>query len=74
MTDGKEGFVHEVGDVDTLATNMRRLVEDRQLLSRLQAAARENSSNITWERAVDNLVRIYERRLLARRPQESMRA
>jgi D-inositol-3-phosphate glycosyltransferase len=65
ITEGKEGFVHDCGDVETLATQMRRLVEDRPFLSRLQLAAAKNSPNLTWERGVESLVETYRRRLVA---------
>lgn len=66
FTHGTEGFLHRAGDVDTLAQQMRALVDEPALLLHMQHAAAVNAQQFTWERATENLVDAYKTALAAR--------
>jgi len=68
FTDGIEGLQHAAGDVETLARQMRALVEDPERLLGMQKAAADNAQRYTWRRATDDLVEAYRAALLARTP------
>jgi glycosyltransferase involved in cell wall biosynthesis len=51
VRDGETGFLVRHGDVDALASNMRKLAGDRALAERLGAAGRAFATGFTWERA-----------------------
>jgi glycosyltransferase involved in cell wall biosynthesis len=57
---GQTGFVHRVGDVETLSDQMTRLDRDRELLRHLRAASLRKAPEYTWKRAGERLLEIYE--------------
>jgi glycosyltransferase involved in cell wall biosynthesis len=65
FTHGTEGLLHRAGDVDTLAQQMRTLVDEPALLLRMQNAAALNAQQYTWARATENLVDAYKAALAA---------
>jgi glycosyltransferase involved in cell wall biosynthesis len=67
LTSGREGFVHEPGDVDTLARQMRTLADEPDLLATMQETAVVNAQQYTWANATADLVRAYEAALQGRR-------
>lgn len=67
FTDGEEGLLHRSGDVETLAQQMRALVDDPARLLEMQKAAAFNAQQYTWERATDSLVHAYTGALAASR-------
>jgi glycosyltransferase involved in cell wall biosynthesis len=66
-THGETGLVHAAGDVETLTQHLRLLDEDRALLERLRRGALTHREELTWDRGVEDLERMYyelvERRL-----------
>jgi glycosyltransferase involved in cell wall biosynthesis len=56
---GEDALVHQVGDVDTLATHIRMLHEDRMLLKRLRAMSLKTLHEITWTAAGRRLLDVY---------------
>lgn len=50
---GVTGYLSAHGDVDALASSMRRLAGDRELVERLGRQARTFAEGFTWERAAD---------------------
>jgi glycosyltransferase involved in cell wall biosynthesis len=66
LTDGVEGFVHRVGDVEALAAQMKTLVDDPALLTAMQTAAADNAQNYTWEHSAEGLICTYEKALRTR--------
>jgi glycosyltransferase involved in cell wall biosynthesis len=53
------GVVFDWGDVDTLASHLRRLAQDRALVRRMGHAARQRASEFSWERAARRYVEIF---------------
>ncbi len=53
------GFTFPVGDVDGLATTLRRLRDEPALVEQSGARARERASTFTWERTVSEYERLF---------------
>jgi glycosyltransferase involved in cell wall biosynthesis len=68
FTHGVEGFEHAVGDIDTLAEQMRILVDDPARLYSMQGAAAVNAQQYTWARATEDLINAYETALARQSP------
>ncbi|MDB5453645.1 MAG: glycosyl transferase group 1 [Caulobacteraceae bacterium] len=66
LTDGVQGFVHRVGDVETLAAQMKALADNPQLLESMQRAAADNAQHYTWERCAEGLIQTYQAALKMR--------
>ena len=60
MTPGVEGLVHEPGDVETLAAQMRRVATDSEMRARMQRAAHQNAPTLTWDNATRDLLATFE--------------
>lgn len=54
-----DALLHEPGDVDTLARQLRLLVDDRATWRRLRAASLETVDQLTWEHAGRSLIASY---------------
>lgn len=57
--DGVDGLFHEVGDVLTLATQLRDLNENRESLALLRQAALARRDELTWKASGEVLLRQY---------------
>jgi glycosyltransferase involved in cell wall biosynthesis len=66
LTDGVQGLVHHAGDVETLAGQMKVLVDDPERLHAMQSAAAENARHYTWERSAEGLINTYQAALRTR--------
>ena len=53
VVDGETGIVIEPGDLPALESAIRRLYENRELLGRLGARARERARTFTWDRCAE---------------------
>ena len=60
LREGERGLLFEPRDVETLAGQLRRLVDDPELLARLRAAADEARQGLSWERVAGELEEVYE--------------
>ena len=60
LTPGREGFVHAPGEVATLAQHMARLVNEPATLAAMQARAVANARRLTWDRATEDLLAVYD--------------
>jgi glycosyltransferase involved in cell wall biosynthesis len=60
LTDGKTGLLYPPGDVDALASLLRRLADDVELRSRLGAQARKVVVMYSPERVAEQIVDVYE--------------
>ncbi|MEA2150602.1 MAG: hypothetical protein QOD69_2432 [Solirubrobacteraceae bacterium] len=56
---GERGLLFEPHDIDTLAAQLARLVDDDELRARLRAAAEGMRELLTWQRVVDELEDVY---------------
>jgi glycosyltransferase involved in cell wall biosynthesis len=63
---GEYGFEFEPGDVQTLASHLRRVIAEPGLRERARARAPELRARFGWPRVTDELERVYEG-LIARR-------
>jgi len=63
---GEYGFEFEPGDAQTLASHLKRIIEEPDLLERARARATELKVKFGWPRVTDDLERVYAR-LIARR-------
>ena len=59
LDDGERGLLFEPRDVDTLAAQLARLVDDRALRERLRAAAAPLRERLTWQHVADELEDVY---------------
>ncbi len=57
---GQQGLLARVGDVDTLAGHVLRLLDDSRLAQRLSKAAHENAQRFHWEAIAPLLARAYD--------------
>lgn len=66
VREGETGFVFPVGDVEALASLLRRVLADRELLRRLGAAARECMRTWSLAENTDALVAALDRNLVCK--------
>ncbi len=59
LGDGERGLLFEAGDVDTLAAQLGRLIDDAELRRRLRDDAAPWRRGLTWTRAADELEEVY---------------
>jgi glycosyltransferase involved in cell wall biosynthesis len=59
LHDGVDGFTHEVGNVRSLAEQLRILGKNPELLQRMRAAAMATATTLTWSHAGDRLESLY---------------
>lgn len=59
-TDGVTGFVHHAGDVDQLAGQINRLVEQPQLLRTMKRNVIRGRERLTWSAAAERLEACYD--------------
>jgi glycosyltransferase involved in cell wall biosynthesis len=59
VVDGVDGLVHDVGDVETLAAQLRLLHSDRHRLQRLRAAGLRRRDELNWAAAAKTLDGAY---------------
>lgn len=60
IVDGENGFLVEVGDVDTLAKRLKELMDDKELKMRLQENAKEKIKPYTLSYTLKEMEEIYE--------------
>ncbi|MEA2156482.1 MAG: hypothetical protein QOE11_2622 [Solirubrobacteraceae bacterium] len=65
---GERGLLFEPRDVDTLAAQLTRLVDDPGLRERLRSAAQPLRELLTWQRVADELEDVYGRLVARRHP------
>jgi glycosyltransferase involved in cell wall biosynthesis len=56
----KTGFMHHVGDVESLSQHITMLHEDRALLGRLRAACLDAAPGFTWTAAGETVLQCYQ--------------
>jgi glycosyltransferase involved in cell wall biosynthesis len=66
LGEGAHGLLFEPRDLDTLAAQLRRLIDDAALRERLAAGAAPLREQLTWPRVTDDLEHVYAG-LVARR-------
>ena len=66
LAEGRYGLEFEPGDLQTLATQLARLIDDADLRDRLRSDAAELRQRLRWPRVADELEEVY-RSLVARR-------
>jgi glycosyltransferase involved in cell wall biosynthesis len=59
VRDGVDGLLHDVGDVDTLAGQLKELAADPARLAALRAAGLAGRDELTWARAGRRLADAY---------------
>ena len=60
LGDGERGLLFVPRDVDTLAAQLQRLVDDEALRTRLHAGADELRERLAWTRVADELEQVYD--------------
>jgi glycosyltransferase involved in cell wall biosynthesis len=65
---GERGLLFEPRDIDTLAAQLARLVDDSELRERLASAAGALRELLTWERVTDEVEDVYARVVARRHP------
>ncbi len=60
ISDGVEGYIVPAGDPAALADRVSRLLDDRELLNRMSAAALRRADDFSWERSTDMLEKVLE--------------
>ncbi|MDX6690289.1 MAG: hypothetical protein QOG15_1746 [Solirubrobacteraceae bacterium] len=66
LDEGQRGLLFEPHDVETLAAQLARLIDDGALRDRLREQAASLRAELTWSRVADDLEEVY-RGLVARR-------
>ena len=62
VDDGRTGLLHRAGDADSLAQQMRRLLDDRDLGASLKEAGRHHVESVrNWANSIANYREPYER-------------
>lgn len=59
ITDGKDGFINDNGDVDKLTENLRTLMKDRDRLVQMGIEAKKSARKCTWEGFSSNIANVY---------------
>lgn len=60
VEDGQTGLLVEPGDAAALATQMRRLSINRDVIEGMREACRARAARLTWARTVGELVEVYK--------------
>jgi glycosyltransferase involved in cell wall biosynthesis len=60
LSDGEHGLMFEPGDVQTLASQLTKLISDDRLRKRLRTGVEKLAPSFAWERVADQLERIYD--------------
>ena len=60
IEDGRTGLLVEPGDAAALATQMRRLAANRDVIEAMRGACRACAARLTWARTVGELVEVYK--------------
>ncbi len=68
LGEGAHGLLFEPRDIDTLAAQLCKLVDEPALRARLVASAAELRGRLTWPRAVDELEEVYAGLVARRHP------
>jgi glycosyltransferase involved in cell wall biosynthesis len=63
VRDGENGLVVPVADAPATLAAVTRLLDDPELRSRLAGRSMADASGHTWQRAAEQLVKVYERAL-----------
>jgi glycosyltransferase involved in cell wall biosynthesis len=56
----RNGLVHPLGDVDTLAEQISIINDNRDLLTRLRSECLRSAAELTWRKAGVRLLEVYE--------------
>ena len=67
IQDGWNGFLYEPQNYDDFATKLKLLIEDANLRQVMGTKGREYVSKYSWDRAVKNLLKIWEEQILKKR-------
>ncbi len=59
ITDGRDGLLAPVGDVEQLTHHILTLLQQPELAQRLSAAAAANAARFTWSRVAPQLAQVY---------------
>ena len=59
ITDGKDGFINDNGDVEKLTENLRELLRDRDKLILMGMEAKKSAQLCTWEGFSNNIANVY---------------
>jgi phosphatidylinositol alpha-1,6-mannosyltransferase len=60
VVDGETGLLCEEGDVDGIAAAILRLLGDEELARRMGLANRDWAETLTWERTIEEQLKLYE--------------
>ena len=60
IEDGRTGLLVEPGDAEALATRMRQLAANRDVIAAMREACRSSAARFTWARTVGELVEVYK--------------
>ena len=60
VTDSRAGFLTPCGDTQSFAAAMLRLLEDKDLYTRMSAEARKASTQFDWAPIAEEIIRIYQ--------------
>ena len=72
--DGSNALLSPAGDVERLAQNVKRLLDDDALRIRLAACGRDSIKTFTWQATASKLEQLMQERISATSPFESPRA
>lgn len=61
ITDEKDGFINDNGDVEKLTENLRKLLRDRDKLIQMGMEAKKSAQMCTWEEFSNNIANVYRK-------------
>jgi glycosyltransferase involved in cell wall biosynthesis len=67
LQDGRHGFVHRVGDVAQLASQLQALASNRTLLQSMRSASIAELDGLTWSAAAETQLVLYRKAIGDRR-------
>lgn len=59
VTEGKDGFLVQYGDIERFAGHITSLLEDKGLYTEMSAAAKISAARFDWKNITDRVIKIY---------------
>jgi phosphatidylinositol alpha-1,6-mannosyltransferase len=61
VEEGVNGYTHDWGDVEALASHLRKLAQDRPLARRMSLVSRQRAAQFSWEGIAERYLRLFQK-------------